>query len=127
MNREKIAELYRHYELTKDDVFKHKHYLIVTRSGIEKIQAKEGLKVAFEVIRCEPDFAVVKAMTKDMETFGSAKYGDYKTGNVSQWYIIETAEKRALSRIVLKTVGFYQLGVFGEDESEEFQKTNNNN
>jgi hypothetical protein len=34
------------------------------------------------------------------------------------------AEKRALSRAVLKLTGFYQLGVFGEDESEDFKKTN---
>ena len=29
MNKEKITELYRSFELTKDDVFKHKHYLII--------------------------------------------------------------------------------------------------
>ena len=33
MNKEKITELYRSFELTKDDVFKHKHYLIITRVG----------------------------------------------------------------------------------------------
>ncbi|GAI79086.1 unnamed protein product [marine sediment metagenome] len=34
----------------------------------------------------------------------------------------EMAEKRAMSRAVLKLTGFYELGVFGEDESEEFKK-----
>jgi hypothetical protein len=34
------------------------------------------------------------------------------------------AEKRALSRAVLKLTGFYELGVFGEDESEDFKKVN---
>jgi len=34
------------------------------------------------------------------------------------------AEKRALSRCVLKMVGFYQLGVFGEDEADAFTRTN---
>ena len=38
-NREKIAELYKKYNLTAEDVYKHKHYLIITRSGIEKIMA----------------------------------------------------------------------------------------
>jgi len=33
------------------------------------------------------------------------------------------AEKRALSRLVLKTCGFYELGVFGEDESEDFKES----
>ncbi len=41
MNREKLLELYKKYELTKDDVYKHQHYVIITRMGIEKIQAKE--------------------------------------------------------------------------------------
>ena len=35
---------------------------------------------------------------------------------------MEMAEKRAMSRAVLKLTGFYELGVFGEDESEEFKR-----
>ena len=31
-------------------------------------------------------------------------------------------KKRAMSRAVLKLTGFYELGVFGEDESEDFKK-----
>ena len=41
MNIEKLTALYKKYELTKDDVYKHQHYIIITRSGIDKIQAKE--------------------------------------------------------------------------------------
>jgi len=123
MNREKLTDLYKRYELNKDDVFKHKHYLIITRSGIEKIQGIEQIPVKFDVIRCEPDYAVFKATNPktSLETFGSAKYGDFKTGNTNSWYIAEMAEKRALSRLVLKQTGFYELGVFGEDESEDFK------
>ena len=73
MKTELLKEKYIKYNLTKDDVFKHQHYIIITRSGIEKIQA----------------------------------------------------EKRAMSRVVLKLTGFYELGVFGEDESDEFKKSNN--
>jgi len=124
MNREKIAELYKKYDLTKDDVFKHKHYLIITRSGIQKIQAIEQITVKFDVIKCEPEFAVFKAINPktQLETFGSAKYGDFKSGNTNSWYIAEMAEKRALSRLVLKQTGFYKLGVFGEDESDDFKR-----
>ena len=32
------------------------------------------------------------------------------------------AEKRAMSRVILKLTGFYELGVFGEDESDTFKK-----
>jgi len=123
MDRTKLTELYKKYELTKEDVFKHQHYLIITRSGIDKIQAIEGIKINYEVIRCETNFAVVKAVTKDLQTFGSAiKGNDFKDGNTNSWYVMEMAEKRAMSRMVLKTCGFYELGVFGEDESEDFKK-----
>jgi len=123
MKKEKLAELYKKYELEKDDVFKHQHYLIITRSGIEKIQALAGVKVNYEVINCEKDFCVVKAYNDQLETFGSALKGDYKNGNCNTWYVMEMAEKRALSRLVLKQTGFYQLGVFGIDESEDFAKS----
>jgi len=122
MNREKIKELYEKYSLTPEDVFKHKHYLIITRSGIEKIQAIEQIKVKYEVIRCETNFAVFKAYNDKLETFGSALHGDYQKGNTNSWYVAEMAEKRAMSRLVLKQTGFYELGVFSEDESEEFKK-----
>lgn len=130
MDRNKLVELYNHYELEKDDVFKHQHYVIITRQGIEKIAAKENITINYEVIRCEPNFAVMKATayitTKPnamIETFGSALKGDnYKDGNCNSWYVAEMAEKRALSRAVLKLTGFYELGVFGEDESDDFKK-----
>ena len=130
MNRDKLVDLYKKYELEKEDVFKHQHYVIITRQGIERIAAKENITINYEVIRCEPKFAVMKATayitTKpnaNIETFGSALKGDsYKDSNCNSWYVAEMAEKRALSRAVLKLTGFYELGVFGEDESENFKK-----
>lgn len=126
MKKEKLAELYKTYELDKDDVFKHQHYIIITRSGIDKIQAKENIKILYQVVKCEKDFAVVSAnASKDglhIQTFGSALHGDYKNGNCNTWYVMEMAEKRAMSRAVLKLTGFYALGVFGEDESEDFKR-----
>lgn len=124
MNRERLAELYKKYELTKEEVFKHQHYVIINRQGIEKIQAKEGIRAAYTVIKCETNFAVVKASDgKGLETFGSALKGaSHKDGNCNTWYVMEMAEKRALSRLVLKSTGFYELGVFGEDESEDFKQ-----
>tara|TARA_Y100000401_G_scaffold32500_1_gene23898 strand:- start:326 stop:706 length:381 start_codon:yes stop_codon:yes gene_type:complete len=126
MKTEILKEKYIKYNLTKDDVFKHQHYIIITRSGIDKIQALEGISINYEVINCERDFCVVKAYAnKDgasIETFGSALKGSFKEGNTQSWYVMEMAEKRAMSRAVLKLTGFYELGVFGEDESEEFKK-----
>ena len=123
MERDKIGELYKKYELTKSDVFKHQHYLIITRSGIEKIQAIEKIDIDFDVIKCETNFCVIKATSGALQTFGSAIKGEtFKDGNTNSWYVMEMAEKRALSRLVLKLTGFYELGVFGEDESEDFKK-----
>ena len=50
MKTDKLKEKYVKYELTKDDVFKHQHYIIITRSGIEKIQAIENITIYFEVV-----------------------------------------------------------------------------
>ena len=129
MKTEKIKEKYHHYGLDKEDVFKHQHYVIITRSGIDKIQAIENITIDYEVINCEKDFCVVKATAlKDetyIQTFGSALKGGFKDGNCNTWYVMEMAEKRAMSRAVLKLSGFYELGCFGEDESEDFKKSNN--
>jgi len=107
-NREKIVKLYKQYDLTPDDVFKHQHYTIITRAGIDKIQAAEQMKINYEVIKCEPNFAVVKAYANKsdalIETFGSALKGsDHRSGNCNTWYVMEMAEKRAMSRHLIRT------------------------
>jgi|TARA_R110000824_G_scaffold284275_1_gene472585 hypothetical protein len=130
MKKELLREKYIKYNLTTDDVFKHQHYIIITRSGIEKIQAIENITIWYEVVKCETNFAGVKATAKKddltIETFGSAIKGNsFKDGNTNSWYVLEMAQKRALSRAVLTITGFYKLGVFGEDEAEDFKKSNN--
>jgi hypothetical protein len=126
--KEQMVKLFKDNGLVKEDVFKHKHYTIITRSGIDKIQANLSIYISYEVIRCEPNYAVVKASANlheesAIETFGSALKGEgYKDGNTNTWYVIETAEKRAMSRAVLKLAGLYALGVYGEDESESFKR-----
>jgi hypothetical protein len=127
MKTEKLAELYKKYGLSKDDVFKHQHYIIITRSGIDKIQASEKITIDYDVIECQKDFCVVKASAQvadnSIQTFGSALKGStHRDGNTNTWYVMEMAEKRAMSRAVLKLTGFYELGVFGEDESEDFKR-----
>ena len=130
MNREKIAQLYKEFSLTKDDIFKHKHYLIITRSGVEKIQSVSNIEVNFTLEQCTPNFSVVKAVAFKreapdvrIETYGSALKGStYSEGSTNSWYVTELAEKRSLSRAILKLVGAYELGIFSEDESEDFKR-----
>tara|TARA_R110002012_G_scaffold227864_1_gene400057 strand:+ start:528 stop:920 length:393 start_codon:yes stop_codon:yes gene_type:complete len=130
MKTEKIKEMYLKYELEKTDIFKHQHYVILTRSAIEKLQAVESIDVQFEVVKCEPSFAAVKAIAtkgdKTIQTYGSALKGQgFKDGNTLSHYVLEMAEKRSFARATLKILGLYEIGVKSEDESEDFKKSNN--
>lgn len=125
--KEFLGKIFKENGLTQEDFFKHQHYTIITRSGIEKIQANNKIEVKYILERCEPQFCVVKAIaTKSdayVETYGSALKGnDHKSGSTNTWYVAEMAEKRAFSRAILKIMGMYEHGVFGEDESESFKK-----
>ena len=97
---------------------------IIKRTGIEKIQYNNKIKVMFANQVMERDFAVIKAMaSKDdvvIETYGSAWFG--QSGNCKSNYVAEMAEKRALARAVLKLTGAYKYGVYGEDESDDFKE-----
>jgi len=125
-----LNRLYIENNLTNEDVFSHQHYKIITRAGIEKIMANNKIEIEYDVIKCEDNFACIKARAKygdkKVETFGSAKKGtSYQDGNTSSWYVMEMAEKRSMSRACLKLVGLSALGHFGEDESEQFKRSNN--
>ena len=122
-----LTKVFRENNLTKEDFFKHQHYTIITRSGIEKIQANNKIVINYILEKCEANFCVVKAIAKRdnayVETYGSALKGQsHKDGSTNTWYVAEMAEKRAFSRAVLKIMGMYEHGVFGEDESESFKK-----
>lgn len=127
---ELLRQLYTECNLTKEDVHKHKHYVIITRGGIEKIQYAKGIIVNFEVVQCTPEFAAIKAIgtiSKDENTIERQEtYGSASPSTSQNNYYLEMAEKRALSRIVLKLTKAYNFGVFGEDEADDFRKSNSN-
>lgn len=119
--KETLNRLFKENGLLDEDVHKHNHYTIITRAGIEKIQAKNKVTVHYESVVMERDFAVIKGTfskegVPDLETFGSAS----KETSQNKYYP-EMAEKRCLSRGVLKICRFYELGVFGEDEADDFK------
>ena len=126
--KEFLTELVKDNDLNlEEDIFRMplggKQVAIITRTGIEKIQYNNGIDVKFTTVVVERDFVAVKAIATigdvTMETFGSALYG--QGGNCRSNYVAEMAEKRALARVVLKAVGAYKFGVFGEDESDDFK------
>ena len=124
---ERLRELYKKYGLSQEDTFKSPQgWTIITRQGIDAIQASAGIDITYEPVVVERDFVVVKArgtMLSDREvfteTFGEADRGP--KGNCRQNYPVAMAEKRAMSRAVLKLSGFYALGAYGEDEGD-FEK-----
>lgn len=123
---DKARELFKKYNLTSDEFFKSPQgWVIVTLPGIEKIQAKENINVEFEVIRMEPEYAVIKAVAtkgdKRIESFGSATLGGFGKGTTKSHYIAEICEKRALARSILKIENLYSEGIYSEEEAEDFK------
>jgi hypothetical protein len=121
--RNRLKKLFKENGLSPDDVFSHNHFTIITRSGIEKIQAKKNIFVSYEIESLAPDFVVVKAFG-EMETAEGAvrveTYGESSPKNNKTSYPVAMAEKRALSRVVLKLAGLYsEPGVIGEDEKPQ--------
>lgn len=125
-SEERMVRLYKEYNLDKEDVFSHRHYKIITRSGIDKIQAAAEITVTYELVYTafDPDgglYVGIKATgvrgDKKIETFGEAA-----PNNTTQHYPFAMAEKRAMARVVLKLAGLYELGFFSEDEADEFAK-----
>ena len=115
--------------LTKDHFFKAPQgYVIITRQGIERIQAYRGIRVKNDIVSLSDDlkYCVVKAygeMTqKDGLPMLMETYGEASPENAKQKYKVAMAEKRALSRVVLKLSGLYEIGVYSEDESDDFKR-----
>lgn len=83
MTKKELAKIYKDYNLTKDDIYQDRRgFVIITRSGIEKIQFDQNIKIEFDVLKCDKDNVVIKATSylqnqdndwlKQIETFGSA-------------------------------------------------------
>ena len=45
-------------------------------------------------------------------------YGEASPKNCRNSYPVAMAEKRALSRVILKSADLYEMGIYGEDEIE---------
>tara|TARA_R110002167_G_scaffold63645_1_gene179868 strand:+ start:80 stop:466 length:387 start_codon:yes stop_codon:yes gene_type:complete len=122
--QETLRRLFIQNNLTKEDVFKHKFYTIITRSGIDKIQAANNIDISFDLIYNSDDTkcVIIKATAKMGDRIIQT-YGEAAPMNNQNSYPVAMAEKRAMSRSCLKLAGFYeQGGVFGEDEADDFKR-----
>jgi hypothetical protein len=123
--KETLRRLFIENNLVQEDVFKHKFYTIITRAGIDKIQAANKIDINYELMYNSEDTkcVIIKATAhlgdKMIQTFGESA-----PMNNQNAYPVAMAEKRAMSRAVLKLAGFYEHGVFSEDEADDFKRPN---
>lgn len=126
--QEVLNRLFVENNLTEEDYFKHNKgfYTIITRSGIEKIMYNQKITISYELLYNSPDnkCIIIKATgkmgDKVIETFGEAA-----PNNNQNSYGVAIAEKRSMSRCVLKLCQLYEHQVFGEDEADAFKRSNN--
>ena len=133
-NKSILKSLYEKYGLIYDtanpgaksnDIYVHKHYTIITRQGIQKVESKAGIKCHFTLIpqltQLPNDVAFeVNAIDREGNTYQT--FASVSEATTNQGYKIEMCEKRGRSRAVLTLAGLYEQGVFGEDESDSFSK-----
>lgn len=126
--RDRLRELATKYNLGKEDFFKVHNTVIVTRTGVEKIASSAGISLSYSVVnldiqaktacvKCEATM-VDNGLVRRSESFGeSAPY------NTKAPYPVAMAEKRAKARAILQLTEFYSEGVYSEDESDDFKRT----
>ena len=101
-------------------------FIIVTRAGIEHICRVAKVTVTytpvFEWSDPEKSRYVIEC-TARMGDVTTTSYGECAPANNRNPYPVAMAEKRAMSRAVLKLTGFYELNAKGEDEIESTNQT----
>ena len=130
-----LKKLFQEYNLIFDktdpkskdnDIFVHNHFTIIKRSGIEKIQKAANIHIRYEPILVTENAVFLKGVGTSYNEDGSIKdivetFSSASDRTSTSAYYAEMAEKRAMSRIVLKLAGLYEFGVFGADESDEWK------
>ena len=78
-----LNRLFKENNLTDEDVFKHKFYNIITRSGVDKIQAKNDIQITYNLIYNSNDlkFIIIKAGFYQHQVFGEDESDAFKRSN----------------------------------------------
>tara|TARA_R110001583_G_scaffold140710_2_gene292872 strand:+ start:494 stop:1180 length:687 start_codon:yes stop_codon:yes gene_type:complete len=124
--KEVLTRLYKENGLVREDVYKDKRgFSTITRSGVDKIAAKNGITIGYEVILLdvEKGECVLKAAAtmkvgnevRNVMDFGEASVSNNLTGGGKKW-LVSMAKKRAMGRVVLTLAGFYEQGMYSKDE-----------
>ena len=124
--KETLRRVFKANGLVEEDVYKDKRgFVIITRTGIDKIVSNMNIQVAYEPVTMTKEWVVIRATAsmrtgsgeqdvRNMMSFGEASDDNLMGG--AKKFPVAMAEKRAMSRVVLKIAGFYEQGVFGQDE-----------
>ena len=121
--KETLRRLFQENNLVEEDVYKDKRgFVIITRTGIDKIVSKQNILVAYEPIVMQKEWVVIRGTAttevngkpRNVMSFGEASEDNLMGG--AKKFPVAMAEKRAMSRCVLKISGLYEQGVFGQDE-----------
>ena len=124
--KEVLTRLYKENGLVREDVYKDKRgFSTITRSGVDKIAAKNGITIGYEVILLdvEKGECVLKAAAtmkvgnevRNVMDFGEASVSNNLTGGGKKW-LVSMAKKRAMGRVVLTLAGFYEQGMYSKDD-----------
>lgn len=135
MNKETLKKIYVKYQLDKDDIFVlkfgGKEKPIITRAGIEKIQANLGVEVSFKIESKSEDHksCIILATGCIFRTdergqkvpkIMNQSYGEVSPANNKSPYPIAICEKRALARVIIKMANLF--GFYSEDDADEFKR-----
>lgn len=123
--KEALGRLFKTNGLVAEDVYKDRRgFVIITRTGIDKIVSNRGISLTYEPIVMEKDWVVLRCIASmnrgseigmtTVESFGECSQEN--TMGMAGKYPVAMAEKRAKSRAVLMMTGFYEQGVYGQDE-----------
>lgn len=125
---DRLKKLAADYGLIKEDFCKIRDTVIITRTGVEKIQQAKNIKISYELVTLDltNKIAAVKATAEMGRPTGGVRsvetYGESAPYNTKNAYPLAMAEKRAKARAILQLSEFYSLGVYSEDESDDFKK-----
>ena len=85
--KDALRRLFLDNNLVEEDVYKDKRgFVIITRTGIDKIVSKQGITVAYDVIKLDADGVVIKAVatmkTKNKEVRNMMSFGEVSDANL---------------------------------------------
>jgi len=99
-----MKSLFNSYDLSMDDICRHQHFVIIKRQGIEKIMAKAGVTLKYDVEGCSEKYAAVRCVATNSEVRSITTFGSACPENCRSSFFLEMAEKRSKSRAILSRI-----------------------